>query len=134
MRTLSRTQAIAELRTEFLKLVDAGHSLCAVAARRGLFCNGLGRFDAAELEKRLPGSKAGEPARDRATIEREANQWLASLQDVPSGRLPCDHPGRAAMCAGWEEFFEPELARFYLEMLGEEVRVLPDALVEPEVS
>jgi hypothetical protein len=133
MRTLSRTQAIAELRTELLKLVDADHSLCAVAARRGLFCNGLGRFDTAELQKCLPGAGSSEPAAERAAVEREVNQWLASLQDVSTERLPCDHPGRSSLCAGWEEFFEAELARFYLEMLGEEVRVVPDSLLLPDV-
>jgi hypothetical protein len=133
MRTLSRTQAIAELRTELLKLVDADHSLCAVAARRGLFCNGLGRFDTAELRKCLPGTGSSEPAAERAAVEREVNQWLASLQDVSTERLPCDHPGRSSLCAGWEEFFEAELARFYLEMLGEEVRVVPDSLLLPDV-
>lgn len=128
MRTISRSQAIADLRRELLKLVDEEHSLCLVAARRGIFCNGFGRFETVDLAERLPGSVP--PATERVEIERRANAWLSELQDLRAGRLPCDHEGRSSLCAGWEEFFEAELARFYLEMLGEEVRVVPDSLLE----
>jgi len=32
--------------------------------------------------------------------------------------------------AGWDEFYESELARFHEEMFGEEVFVVPDDLLE----
>jgi hypothetical protein len=132
MRTISRSQAIANLRRELLKLVDEEHSLCLVAARRGLICNGLGRWSTAELVRRLPW-RTPSAAPERAEVERLANDWLSAFQDRPSGRLPCDPaPGRASLCAGWEEFYEGELARFHREMCGEEVRVVPDALLAPD--
>jgi hypothetical protein len=43
MRTISRSQAICDLRRKLLELVDQERSLCLVAARRGIFCNGFGR-------------------------------------------------------------------------------------------
>lgn len=134
MRTISRSQAIADLRRELLKLVDEEHSLCLVAARRGIFCNGLGRWDTEELAARLPWPVEG-AVPERAEVERQANRWLSAVQDLRAGRLPCDQtPGRSPLCAGWEEFYEGELARFHLELVGEEVRVVPDALLEPGVS
>ena len=69
MRTISRSQAISDLRCELLKLVDREHSLCQVAARRGLFCNGFGRWSTEELERRTPHS-THEPEATRDEIER----------------------------------------------------------------
>ena len=132
MKTLSRSQAIADLKREVLKLVDSEHSLCQVAARRGILCNGFARFDTVELAEYVPWRLPS--GTGRAEVERQANHWLAALQDVEAGRLPCDEGvARGRMCAGWEEFFEGELARFHREMCGEEVRVVPDGLLEPEV-
>lgn len=133
MKTISRSQAIADLRREFLKLVDADHSLCQVAARRGLFCNGFARFGTDELAERLPWRVPAGTA--RAEVERQANAWLSAVQDLAHGRLPCEgEVERGRLCAGWEEFFESELARFHREMCGDEVRVVPDVLLEPTVS
>lgn len=132
MNTITRSQAIANLRRELLKLVDEDHSLCLVAARRGLFCGGLERFSTAELVRRLPWSlpEGSEPT--RSEVERQANHWLSGLQDLRVRRLPCDAvEGCARLCAGWEEFYEGELAHFHRELCGEEVRVVPDALLEP---
>jgi hypothetical protein len=57
---------------------------------------------------------------------------MLGLQDLRAGRLPCDvEPGeRSLLCAGWDEFYEGELAQFHREMLGEDVRVVPDHLLE----
>jgi len=128
MKTISRSQAISDLRHQLLKLVDREHSLCQVAARRGLFCNGFGRWSKEELERRIPGCSKGEPEPTRAEIEREANRRMLPLQDVRAGKLPCDDG--TILCAGWDEFYESELARFHREMLGESVRVVPDEILE----
>ncbi len=129
---MSRSQAIADLRRELLKFVDQEHSLCLVAAQRGIFCNGFGRWSTAELERRLPCRTPAEGEPKRADVVRRANHWLSGLQDVHAGRLPCDVlQDHRSLCAGWEEFFESELAIYYREMCGEDVRVVPDALLEP---
>jgi hypothetical protein len=132
MRTITRSQAIQDLRRELLKLVDQENSLCQVAARRGLFCNGFGRWSTEELQRDVDAFSTGEPEPTRAEVERQANLRMLALQDVRAGRLPCDvGPGcRSPFCAGWDEFYEGELARFHREMLGADVRVVPDNLPE----
>ncbi len=129
MKILTRSQAIADLRRELLRLVDENTSLCRVAARRGLFCNGFGRWSRAELELRFPWLLA--PATgSRAELERRADRWQLASQDWRAGRLPCDlgMKGRASPCSGWDEFYESELAQFHRELVGEDVRVVPDWL------
>lgn len=130
MQTILRSQAIADLRRELLKLVDAERSLCLVAERRGIFCNGLGRFSKQELEERLAKILHVEAGCTRAQLEGRVDRLQFGLQDLPAGKLPCDVDGgcRSLVCAGWDEFYEIELAQFYLEMCGEEVRVVPDDL------
>lgn len=133
VKTITRSQAIEDLRRELLKLVDEDSSLCLVAARRGVFCNGLRRWSMEELEQRLPCSLHHDPEPARAEVERQANRWLLELQDIRAGRLPCDieRGRRSLLCAGWDEFYESELAQYYLEMCGEEVRIVPDNLGGP---
>ncbi len=132
MKTITRSHAIADLRRELLKLVDEENSLCRVAARRGIFCTGFGRWSQEELQRRLPWVLRREPPGTRAEVERQANRWQLGGQDLRAGKLPCDTRSdcRSTLCAGWEEFYESELAHFYLETCGEEVRVVPDAPAE----
>jgi hypothetical protein len=133
MRTITRSQAIAALRRQLLKLVDERESLCQVAARRGIFCTGLGRWSTEDLARRVPERFARGPEPTRAEVERLANRWLLESQDVRSGRLPCDAEcgSRSPLCAGWDEFYESELSFFHRELCGEEVRVVPDDLLDP---
>ncbi len=133
MKTIARSQAIEALRGELLKLVSEGRSLCLVAARRGLFCGGFARWSDEELAQRIPDGPQAGPGDTRAELERQANRWQLGLQDARTGRLPCDGDGacHSRLCAGWDEFYEGELAGFYREMCGEEVRVVPDELFEP---
>jgi hypothetical protein len=133
MKTIARSQAIEGLRRELVKLVSDGRSLCLVAARRGLFCGGFERWSAEQLALRIPDGLQAGPGITRAELERQANRWQLGLQDAPTGRLPCDGDGAclSRLCAGWDEFYEGELAGFYREMCGEEVRVVPDELFEP---
>lgn len=132
MRTLTRSHAIADLRRELLKLVDEENSLCRVAARRGIFCQGFARWSHEELAQRLPWILRREPVGTRAELERQANHWQLASQDLHTKRLPCDTKAscRSTLCAGWDEFYESELAHFYLETCGEDVRVVPDGLDE----
>ncbi len=96
----------------------------------------LRRLPALEREQlalRIPDGLQAGPGITRAELERQANRWQLGLQDARTGRLPCDGDGacHSRLCAGWDEFYEGELAGFYREMCGEEVRVVPDELFEP---
>lgn len=136
MRTLTRTEAIADLRRELLKLVDRERSLCLVAARRGIFCNGFARWSESELAQRFPWISSREPWCTREELEGHANRWQLATQDVPAHRLPCDLEGGSSSlpCAGWGEFRESDLQQIYLEMCGEDVRVLPDTLPQADTK
>jgi hypothetical protein len=121
-RVLFRSQAIDELRREFLKLVDDEHSLCLVAERRGIFCNGFARFERSELEKRFP-DLARDPTASESELHERANAVQLSLQDLKAGRLPCDV--KSACCAGWSELTDSQLAQLHRETFGEDVEVVP---------
>lgn len=134
MRTITRTQAIHELRSVLRTLIDHETSLCAAVARRNVFCRGYEQWSLEELRRRHPEIDERHPGVDRATFVALANQWQCHRTAVEGGRLPCDlaspHRG-ASPCAGWAEFYESELARFLTELEGESVRVVPDDLGLP---
>lgn len=131
MRTITRTQAIYELRAALRPLVDAETSLCAAVAQRGVFCGGFAQWSLPELQKRYPWIAERHPEADRERFIELANHWQRCRTGVEQGRLPCDvatrHRG-SSPCAGWEEFYEGELAYFVAELCGENVQVVPDDL------
>lgn len=135
MKTITRTQAIHDLRAALRPLVDHETSLCAAVARRRIFCRGFDQWSLAELRERYPWLAERHPDADRETFLELANHWQCCRQGVEHGRLPCDvaprHRG-SSPCAGWEDFYEAELARFHGELCGEAVRVVPDELGLPE--
>lgn len=131
MRTITRTQAIVELRGALRPLVEPRTSLCAAVGRRGVFCRGHAQWNLAELRERYPWIAERHPEADREAFLELANRWECGRRGVEQGRLPCDVAPRrrgTAPCAGWEEFYEPELARFHEELCGEPVRVVPEGL------
>lgn len=131
MRTITRTQAIVELRQALRPLVERDTSLCTAVARRGVFCRGHAQWDLAELRARYPWIAERYPQAGREAFLELVNRWECGRRGVEHGRLPCDVAPRrrgAAPCAGWEEFYEAELARFHGELCGEPVRVVPEDL------
>jgi len=129
MRSITRTQAIGELREVLLRMVDQQNSLCRVAAWRDLFCRGFSQWNRFELERRFPQAQRV-PSLPRPQIELMANDCQLARQDVLAGRLPCDlaaEEGARAPCRGWNEFSDGDLARFHRELCGEAVEVVPDA-------
>jgi hypothetical protein len=132
MRRLTRTQAIDELRTVLLRMVDGQNSLCRVAGWRNLFCHGFSQWNRAELERRFPHVPRAEWLQ-RKHLEWKANQSQLARQDIAARRLPCDVGAcdSSAPCRGWGEFDERELARFHRELCGEAVEVVPDAAPYP---
>jgi hypothetical protein len=131
MKRITRTQAICQLRAALRPMMDSRTSLCAAVAERGVFCGGFGQWSLAELRRRFPWIAERHPGADRATFVALADRWQRTRTGVEHGRLPCDvaerHRG-AAPCAGWEELYEAELARFVDELCGERVQVVPDEL------
>jgi hypothetical protein len=131
MKRISRTQAICQLRDALRPMVDSQTSLCAAVARRGVFCGGFDQWSLAELRARYPWIAERHPRASRRQLVELADRWQRNRTGVDHGRLPCDVPERhrgAAPCAGWEEFYEAELARFVGELCGERVQVVPDEL------
>ena len=51
--TWTRAEAIARLRDALVKLTDDEHSMCQVAAKRGIFCHGFRRWNAREFDRRF---------------------------------------------------------------------------------
>lgn len=129
MRCITRDQAIAELRSVLLRMVDGENSLCRVASWRKLFCQGFSQWSQAELERRFPGIPQRGGELQRGHQELLANRAQLCRQDILAGKLPCDvAPEERAHtpCAGWEEFDDRALARFHREICGEAVQVVPD--------
>jgi hypothetical protein len=134
MKEISRHQAIENIRSALWELMDGEDSVCKAVTDRAVFCGGFSQWSFEELKQRFSWYVRYKPGIDRARLERFANTWQRSRQHRPSGRLSCDVPlGRLrnSPCAGWEEFYEADLARFHHELCGEEVQVVP---YEQEVS
>ncbi len=74
-RTRSRREAIGRLRTALLALTDDEHSICQVAAERGIFCHGFRRWNAAEFDRRWKSAIGRSTHLSRAQIEEFANLW-----------------------------------------------------------
>lgn len=124
MRTITREQAVAELRRTLMGMVDQQNSLCRVAAWRKIFCRGFSQWTQSELEQRFPGIPRGAGELERGHQELLANRAQLRRQDIHAGKLPCDlEPEERARsgCAGWDEFDDADLARFHREVCGEDV-------------
>jgi hypothetical protein len=131
MKELTRDEAIDDIREVLLGLVDEKNSVCKVVGDLGIFCGGFARWSFDELQERFPWSVAQHPDLSRAELEALANRWFATRQSRRHGRVTCDLMQRAPTrkpCAGWDEWYESELAQFHRDLLGDEVRVVPNAL------
>jgi len=120
-----RDDAIARLRAALIRLCDDEHSLCQVAARRGIFCHGFRRWDAAEFDRRWKKAIGRSTHLSREQMEEFANLWQLAEQIRHRVTLACDaclQP--AGACRGWSEFSNEELSRFCGDVLGTPVRVV----------
>jgi hypothetical protein len=128
MRTISREQAIAAIRGEILKLVDDDHSMCEVAARRGVYCHGFAQWDDEQLRERYAWIVKKRDLKSREELEAMANRWQLARQFVQNAELSCDVQQKDRdTCTGWDGFTNPTLERFHRELLGETVRVRDSA-------
>jgi hypothetical protein len=118
----SRDEGIARLRAALLRLTDDEHSMCQVAAQRGIFCNGFRRWNAAAFDRRWKFSIGRSTHLTRPQMEEFANLWQLAEQIRQRVPLACDAKTTGhGPCGGWNEFSNAELSRFCADILGKDV-------------
>lgn len=122
--TISREEAIRRIRGALLSMVDEDHSLCQIAAQRGVFCQGFRRYSDQEFQQRYEWLVKRNPGLSRDQIEELANRWQLARQIVDEVPLACDAQQiEHDVCRGWDEFSNDELARYCRELTGTSVDV-----------
>lgn len=125
MAMISRDEAIARLRQEFIAMTDDDHSMCRVAAERGIFCNGFARYSDAELREHYWWIVRKKPDISRADLESLANLWQLAQQEVQKMPCACDVQTRLHdTCRGWHDFTNDQLAAYFEQIVGSPVRVI----------
>jgi hypothetical protein len=121
-KVISRTEAIGRLRHYLKSLTDDEHSMCQVAAKKGIFCHGFARFSDGELKKRFAALSARRPGMNRWQLEELANRWELARQVVDGVTLACDAQTlEHDTCRGWDDFTNDQLARFCADLLALDV-------------
>jgi hypothetical protein len=119
LKPWSRGEAIARLRAALLALTDDEHSMCQVAAQRGIFCSGFQRWNAAEFDRRWKFAIGRSTHLTRPQMEECANLWQLTEQIRQRVPLACDAKATGhAPCRGWNEFSDVDLSRFCADLLG----------------
>lgn len=125
MAMISRDKAIAELRQQFIAMTDDDHSMCRVAAERGIFCNGFARYSDAELREHYWWIVRKKPDISRDDLESVANLWQLAQQEVQKMPCACDVQTKLHdTCRGWHDFTNEQLATYYEQIVGTPVRVI----------
>ena len=120
----TRPEAVKNLREALLKLSDEEHSICQIAAERGIFCHGFRRWSESEFDRRWRVALGRSTHLTRAQMEELANVWQLTEQIRCRVALACDarsSPGSA--CRGWDEFSNADLGRYCADILGKNVVV-----------
>lgn len=126
MVTMRRKEAVDAIRRRLLDLVDADHSMCQIAGERGIMCSGFKRLDDEQLRQRYSWLLRVNPAMSREELEHRANKWELARQIVQRVPISCDaQTFEKDTCRGWEGFDDETIARFYKELIGEEIAVGP---------
>jgi len=121
---ISRPYAIRKLREFLLSLTDDDHSVCEVAARKGIFCKGFSRWSDAELKQHFAGLAKRRPNLNRWQLEALANKWELARQIVDHVPIACDaQTVEHDTCGGWDDFKNDDLAGYCHDLLGWEVKV-----------
>ena len=106
-------------------MTDDDHSLCQVAAERGIFCRGFRRWNESEFDRRWRKYIGRSTHLSRAQMEEYANVWQLAEQIRRRVSLACDaQTAPSGPCRGWNEFSNAEVARFCNDVLGENVDVV----------
>jgi hypothetical protein len=124
MKRIDRQQCIEALRAKMLSMTDAEHSMCDVAAKKGVYCNGPRQWTFDELKARYGWIVASRPNITREQLEKLANAWQLARQEVFGTRLACDTQSiEHDTCKGFDGWSDRELERFHREICGEEVEI-----------
>ena len=114
-----RTEMIALLRAELVKLTDEDNSICKVASERCIFCKGFHRNSDGGLRRCYSWLDKRRPGMSREELEDLANRWQLARQIVDELPLACDVQQKEHdSCRGWDDFSNEELARFFTELIG----------------
>ena len=125
METLARSVVVDRLRQYLLGLVDEDHTICDVAARRRIFCQGFRRCSSKELREKFNWI-------DRKDLSDEqftdlVNAYLLGRKQSLDAPLACDAQLLDRdTCLGWDEFSDAALAGFHEEWLGTPVQIEPE--------
>lgn len=121
---ISRKTAIRRLREVLMLMTDESHSICRVAAEKGIFCRGFRRYTDEELRARYSWLVNRDPSIGRERLEDLADRWQLARQVFDDVPLACDAQQiEHDTCGGWDDFTNEELARFCRELLHEDVTV-----------
>lgn len=122
--TITRNEAIARLREQLVRLTDEDTCMCKVATDKKIFCRGFAPLSDATLRERYWWIVRRRPDISRAELELIANDWQLAQQEVREVPLACDVQTKAQdTCRGWLDFDNEQLAQFYNELTGKQVRI-----------
>ncbi len=131
--TWTREEAISRLRVALQKLTDDEHSICQIAAERGIFCHGFQRWPASEFDRRWKGALGRSTHLSRAQMEELANVWQLAEQIRRRVGFACDaQRNGAGGCRGWEEFSDADLAQPLRRGPRRRIRIAPGRRDPPE--
>ena len=121
---LTREEVIGQLRQELMRLTDTENCMCKVAAERGLFCGGFRQFTDQQLRDRYWWIVRKQPDISRADLERIANDWQLTQQEVQLLPIACDVQTQVHdTCRGWHDFTNEDLEQYFRQLTGRDVRV-----------
>jgi len=124
MKRVTRQQCIVDLEQQMKRMVDGEHSMCEVAAKKGIYCKGFRQWTFDELKQRYDWIVAARPNITREELEKIANTWQLARQEVFGTTLSCDTQSiEHDTCKGFDGWSDQELARFHGELCGEPVEV-----------
>ena len=134
MKTMTRTEVVEGLRRKLLAVADDEHSICDVAASRGIFCHGFAQWTFTQLKERHPTIVRSRPRVTPAELRDLANRFQLARQTARGTALACDtqmQEGALQICKGWDQWTSADLARFYGELGGEEIEVREEGAAKP---
>ncbi len=122
---VTRDEIIGRLRLELLSKTGDEHSLCRMAAEKGIFCHGFQRYGDGELRRAYDWIDRRYPQASRDELEELADRWQLARQEVDQLPLACDVQQKERdTCLGWDSFSNEELAGFYRELTGKTLNVV----------
>jgi hypothetical protein len=121
---ITREAAVGRIRIRLIAMKEEGKSMCQIAAEKNVLCRGLHRDTTEELRRRYADKIPNGPNRCRSQLEQLANAWQLWRQRREGTPLCCDVQYLFyETCRAWDDFTNEELARFCLELTGENVSV-----------